>query len=155
MKIRGPLVTLGAVAALGVGIWLVNVSKVEPAPAALPAAESSTSAVASTSAPPAPPRAPAFPAKAEYLGKVPTANGVITLEITVEGEKAIAYACDGNTVESWLRGSAVQGAVSLQNKDKTSRLEGRRDGTAVAGTLWVGDKQWQFEAPPAMGDSDA
>jgi hypothetical protein len=149
MEVRGPLVTLGAVAALGVGIWLVNVSKEDPAPAAPPAAEASTSAVASPSAPPAPPPAPAFPAKADYVGKVPTANGVITVEISVEGEKAIAYACDGNTVESWLRGSAVDGAVSLKNKDKTSRLEGRLEGTAVAGTLRIGERNWQFTAPAA------
>ena len=148
MKIRGPLVTLGAVAALGVGIWLINVSKEDPASAPPPVAESSTTAAASPSAP-VPPPVPAFPAKADYVGKVPTANGVITLEITVEGDKAVAYACDGNTIESWLRGSAVDGAVTLENKDKTSRLDGRLEGAAVAGTLRLGDKTWDFTAPAA------
>ena len=39
MKIRGPLVTLAAVAALGVGILLVNMSKEsEPAPIGKPVA---------------------------------------------------------------------------------------------------------------------
>lgn len=142
MKVRGPLITLAAVAALGAGILLVNVSQ-EPDPAP-PAKPSATPAPQ----PPAPttPQAPAFPAKADYVGKVPIANGAITLDITVEGDKAIAYACDGNSVESWLRGPAVNGAVSLANKDKTSRLEGRLEGVLLVGTLWIGEKKWDFTA---------
>ncbi len=158
MKIRGPLVTLGAVAALGVGIWLVNVSREpDPAPPGKPVAESTTTTAttpataAPAPTPPPPPPAAAFPAKADYVGKIPIANGgVITLEITVDGDKAIAYACDGNTIESWLRGSAVNGTVSLANKDKTSRLEGRLEGSAVVGTLWIGEKKWDFKADPAQ-----
>jgi len=154
MKIRGPLVTLAAVAVLGAGILLVNMSKEESAPQANPYSQSTTTAAAATPAPPpsAPstPPPPAFPAQADYVGKIPTANGTITLEITVQGDKAIAYACDGNTVESWLRGSAVNGAVSLANKDKTSRLEGHLEGNAIVGTLWIGEKKWDFNAPVAQ-----
>ena len=154
MKIRGPLITLGAVAALGVGILLVNISQEpDPAPPGKPAAESTTTAPATPAPAPATTTAapaPAFPAKADYVGKVSTADGVITLEITVEGDKAIAYACDGNTVESWLRGPAVNGTVSLANKDKTDRLEGRLEGTSVVGTLWIGEKKWDFSAPAAQ-----
>ncbi len=154
MKIRGPLVTLGAVAALGVGIWLVNVSKEEATPAQPTAQATTTTAAPAAPAPqqPAPPPAPApaaFPAKADYVGKIPIATGVITLEITVEGDKAIAYACDGNSIESWLRGPAVNGTVSLANKDKTSRLEGRLEGASIVGTLWIGEKKWDFTAAPA------
>ena len=153
MTIRGPLVTLGAVAALGVGILLVNMSKEEKAPQANPYSHSTTTAAATPApAPPAPspPPRPAFPAKADYVGKIPTANGTITLEITVRGDKAVAYACDGSKVESWLRGSAVNGAVSLANKDTTSRLEGHLAGSAIAGTLWIGEKKWDFNAPAAQ-----
>jgi hypothetical protein len=149
MKIRGPLVTLGAVAVLGVGILLVNISKQESAPGK-PAAQSATTVAPTTAAaPPAPttPPPPAFPARADYVSKIPTANGTITLDITVQGDKAVAYACDGNTVESWLRGSAVNGALSLANKDKTSRLDGHLEGNAVVGTLWIGEKKWDFNAP--------
>jgi hypothetical protein len=154
MKIRGPFVTLGAVAVLGVGILLVNMSNEEKTPSANPYSQSTSTAAAATPAPqpPAPstPPPPAFPAKADYIGKIPTANGTITLEITIEGDKAVAYACDGNTIESWLRGSAVNGAVSLANKDKTSRLEGRLEGNAVVGTLWIGEKKWDFKAEPTQ-----
>ena len=154
MKIRGPLVTLAAVAVLGAGILLVNMSKEEPAPQANPYSQATTTAAAATPAapPPAPstPPPPAFPAQADYVGKIPTANGTITLEITVQGDKAVAYACDGNTVESWLRGSVVNGAVSLANKDKTSRLEGHLEGNAIVGTLWIGEKKSDFNAPVAQ-----
>jgi hypothetical protein len=154
MKIRGPLVTLAAVAVLGAGILLVNMSKEEPAPQANPYSQATTTAAAATPAapPPAPstPPPPAVPAQADYVGKIPTANGTITLEITVQGDKAVAYACDGNTVESWLRGSAVNGAVSLANKDKTSRLEGHLEGNAIVGTLWIGEKKWDVNAPVAQ-----
>jgi hypothetical protein len=154
MKIRGPFVTLGAVAALGVGILLVNMSKEEPAPQVNPYSQSTAATTPATAAPapttpPAPPP-PAFPAKADYVGKIPTANGTIALEITIEGGKAVAYACDGNTIESWLRGSAANGAVSLASKDKSSRLEGRLQGNAVVGTLWIGEKKWDFKADPAQ-----
>jgi hypothetical protein len=153
MKIRGPIVTLGAAAALAVGILLVNISKQDDSPPANPYAQSTTTTAAATpAAPPSPstPPPPAFPAKADYVAKIPTANGTITLEITIDGVKAVAYACDGNTIESWLRGSAANGAVSLANKDKTSRLEGRLDGNAVVGTLWIGEKKWDFKADPAQ-----
>ena len=152
MKIRGPLVTLAAVAVLGAGILLVNMSKEESAPQANPYSQSTTTAAVATPAPPPPstPPPPAFPAQADYVGKIPTANGTITLEITVQGDKAVAYACDGNTVESWLRGSAVNGAVSLANKDKTSRLEGHLEGNAIVGTLWIGEKKWDVNAPVAQ-----
>ena len=153
MKIRGPILTLAAVAVLGVAILLINISKEESPPAGKPAAQTTT-AVAPTTAPPPPapttPPPPAFPAKADYVGKIPTANHTITLEITVDGDKAIAYACDGNTVEAWLRGSAVNGAVNLVNKDKTSRLDGRLQGTAIVGTLSLGEKKWDFNAPIAQ-----
>ena len=152
MKIRGPLVTLAAVAVLGAGILLVNMSKEESAPQANPYSQSTTTAAVATPAPPPPstPPPPAFPAQADYVGKIPTANGTITLEITVQGDKAIAYACDGNTVESWLRGSAGNGVVSLANKVKTSRLEGHLEGNAIVGNLWIGEKKWDFNAPVAQ-----
>jgi hypothetical protein len=154
MKIRGPILTLVAVAVLGIGILLVNMSKEKSGPTDNPYSQSTTTAAAA--APAAPPTAPstppppAFPAKADYVGKIPTANGTITLEITVQGDKAIAYACDGYKVESWLRGSAVNGTVSLANKDKTSHLDGRLEGTAIVGTLSIGEKKWDFNAPLAQ-----
>ena len=119
-----------------------------------PVAQTTTTAAAAPLPAPVPtPARAAFPSNADYVGKIPTATGTITLDISVEGDKAIAYACDGNSVEVWLRGRAVNGAVSLASKDKASRLEGRLEGSAVVGTLWIGEKKWDFKAdatqPPA------
>ena len=151
MKIRGPIVTLGAVAVLGIGIWLVNVSKEDRAePATTCRADHHIGRPGTAAGPSAPPAPVAFPAKADYVGKIPIATGTITLDISVEGDKAIAYACDGNSIESWLRGSATNGAVSLASKDKASRLEGRLEGNAIVGTLWIGEKKWDFKADPAQ-----
>jgi hypothetical protein len=147
MKVRGPLITLAAVAALGVGILTVNIS--QEADPVVPGTPVASSATAPTTPAPAPPE-PAFPATADYVGKIPTATGTITLDISIDGDKAIAYACDGNSIESWMRGSAVDGAVSLASKDGTGRLEGRLDGKAVVGTLWIGQKKWDFTADPAQ-----
>lgn len=152
MKISGPILTLGAVAVLGAGILLVNISQQPEKPPPEYSTAQPTTATAAAPATPAPstPPPPAFGAKADYVGKIATANGTITLEITVEGQKAIAYACDGNTIESWLRGTAVNGAVSLASKDKSGKLDGRLQGNAVVGTLRIGEKQWDFSASAAQ-----
>ena len=141
MKIRGPMVTLGAVAAVGAGMWLVNVSQQTETP---PVAE----APVSVAAPPSPtaPRLQQFPAKADYVGTVSTNYGSITLDINVGGNRAVAYACDGNSVEVWLRGDATDGVVRLASKDKASTIDGRLRGSTVAGTLEIRGKSWQFVA---------
>ena len=147
MKIRGPVVTLSAVAVLGAGILFVNISQEKASlVTGTPVAAPVTTTVTTSPAPPA----PSFPATADYVGEITTAKGVITLDIAVEGDVAVAYACDGNVIESWMRGPAIEGAVSLSSKDKTGRLEGRLDGTAVVGTLWIGAKKWGFTAEPAQ-----
>lgn len=163
MKVRGPLVTLGVVAVLGVGIWLVNISKQDgspPGPATTQAAPAPTTQAApapvKTTQTPTPPPPPAFPAKADYVGEIVTSGGTITLDIAVDGTggQAIAYGCDGSTVESWYRGSAANGVVSLANKDKTSQLDARLEGDRVVGTLAIGGKSYDFTtaaAPPPAG----
>jgi hypothetical protein len=156
-KISGPVVTLVAVAALGAGIWAFNVSQEsKPAPPAKTVAAATTTqapAAAPSSSIPPPPSFPAFPAKANYVGKIPTANGHITLEITINGDKAVAYACDGNTVEVWLRGSATNGVLALKSKDSASTLDGHLDGDGVVGTLKIGQESFDYTtkpvAPPA------
>lgn len=140
--------TLAAAAALGGGLWFVNVShETTDTTAGKPVAQS-TAVAAPAPSPTTPPQAQ-FPAQATYVGTIPTKTGAITLDITVNGSKAVAYACDGATVEVWMHGTANNGAVSLASKDKASRLEGKLQGNAVVGKLWVGDKKWDFTTGPA------
>ncbi|MFX0575020.1 hypothetical protein [Nocardia nepalensis] len=146
MKRLGPWLTLAAVALLGLVLLAINMSKdTEPSTA-------NTNTVATTQAPPTTtaPAAVPFPGKADYVGKIPLASGgTTTLEITVAGDKAIAYACDGKTIESWLRGSATNGSLQLTGKDD-ARLTGAYDGKTVQGTLWIGGKQWNYTAAPVQ-----
>lgn len=146
MKIRGPLVTVCAAAAVGAGMWFVNVAG--DIPVGQPPQPAPQARVVET-APPATKPAPQFPRKADYAGVVDTAAGDLTIDISIDGPKASAYACDTAGIETWLRGSAANGAVSLANTDRSSRLEGRLQGDTVVGTLWVGPKRWQFTAPAA------
>ena len=147
----GPLLTLAAVAALGGGIWFANVSQeTDPPSPATPVAQSTTTTTVTPPAPPPPTSPPpvAFPATANYISKIPTAAGIITLEVTIDGQTAIAYACDGNAIEVWLRGSATNGALALTSRDQTSRLTGRLDEASIAGALMIGAKSWDFRAAP-------
>jgi hypothetical protein len=152
MSTKGPLLTLGAVAVLGAALLVVNISNESEPPQSTNPPASSVPASASPGLPLSPTQPPpeAFPAKADYVGKIPTHSRALTLEITVEGDKAIAYACDGKSVEVWLRGSAVNGAVSLVNKDKTSHLTGQLVGGSVTGILSIDQDQWNFTAAPAQ-----
>lgn len=154
MKRLGPWLTLVAVAVLGLVLVAVNMSQdSEPATASTnsPAAPP-TSAPPSTSAPPDEPAA-RFPDTADYVGPVPLASGgTLTLAITVEGTRAIAYACDGDTVESWLQGSAADGTLNLTGRNGAT-LTGRLAEADVRGELAIDGKRWEFTvapvAPPA------
>ncbi|MEV0295049.1 hypothetical protein [Nocardia sp. NPDC050710] len=155
MKRLGPWLTLAAVAVLGLALLIVNMSKeTEPTTAkpnattsspAAPTTAAQTTGAAPTSAAPA---AAKFPTKADYVGRIALqTGGTLTLSIAVEGDKAIAYACDGTAVESWLRGSAANGTLTLTGKNDAT-LDGRLDGTTVRGRLAIGGKQWDFTAAP-------
>lgn len=153
-NVNGPVVTLVAVAALGAGLWVFNASQESsPSPPAQPATPVTASTATAPAAPTppsnsAPPALPAFPAKANYVGKIPTASGHITLEITINGDKAVAYACDGNSVEVWLRGSATNGVLALSSKDAASSLDGHLEGDGVVGTLKIRQDTFDYTATP-------
>ncbi|MGW0252527.1 hypothetical protein ACWDYH_38470 [Nocardia goodfellowii] len=146
MKRLGPWLTLAAIAVLGLVLLVVNMSKDTEPSSAQP--NSGPSPSASAAPEPTGPKATPFPANADYVATIPlAAGGVMTLEITVEGDKAIAYACDGKAIESWLQGPATNGSLKLTGKNDAT-LTGTHDGTAVNGNLSIGGKQWEFKAEP-------
>lgn len=150
MKRLGPWLTLAAVAVLGIVLIAVNMSR-ETEPATANTNSPPASPVSATSAAPATTVAtPQFPPKADYVGTIPPASGApITLAITVQGDRAIAYACDGRTVESWLQGPVSNGTLQLTGRND-AKLDGRLDGTDVRGTLSLGGKQWEYRTAPAQ-----
>jgi hypothetical protein len=156
MKIKGPIATLGAVAVLGTGLWLVNVNnQSEPAPqpaaatvASAPAAVPAAEPAPTTSPAPTTPAAAPFGGREDFVANIPTKIGNLALEIRVTGDKAWAYACDNDGIETWLSGSAANGTLKLASADKVSQLDGRHQGNTVVGNLRIGEKSWDFTAVP-------
>lgn len=134
---RSPLITLLTGAVLGIGLWIASMVAASPAPA--PAgygttAGASATAAATTSSPaaveptatpspsavtPSPSPSPTgsfvIPAHANYVGPVMAGGGAIA--IVVHETSAIAYYCNGSTIEAWLSGVPQHGHLSLTGKD--------------------------------------
>ncbi|WP_067823624.1 hypothetical protein [Nocardia inohanensis] len=143
MKPAGPLLTLAAAAALSGGLLIANTATHGGTDSA-----TARTAVTTSAAPSAPVTTrPGFPAQADYVTVIATAGRPITLSVTITGAKAVAYACDGAAVESWLKGAADAGRTTLSGNN--SRLEAQLAGASLAGSLLLDGKTYDFTAPPA------
>jgi hypothetical protein len=154
---KGPVITLIAAAALGIGVFSANVAQEDPSAAP----ERPTASVATSTVKPPPPTKPTppvptpFPAKAAFHGDISNQKGVLTVDIKVTGAKATAYACDNYGIEEWLAGSAVDGVLSMKSDDGKSRLDGRHEANnTVVGNLSIDDKQWTYTATSVQGQSN-
>ncbi|NYJ05019.1 hypothetical protein [Petropleomorpha daqingensis] len=149
---RGPLVTLLAVFGLALVLLAVNYTR-QPEPAGQAAVSSGTTTSAPTSSPPATttsaptttPAATPFPAQVVYAGH--TAGGEASVAVAVKDDQALAYVCDGTTLEAWLRGSAANGELALQGNGGAT-LTGALANGQLAGTLTVGPLSVGFAAAP-------
>jgi hypothetical protein len=123
-------------------------SKVPPSAAPSDAASASSAPPDAVSSAPAPPaEAPvktAPPRRANYTGRVN--GGGASIAVSVQGDRAIAYLCDGRRAEAWLNGTVTEGRLDLKNA-KGDSLAGDVRKSSVAGTVKVGAKSWQFSAP--------
>ncbi len=166
MTHRSPLVTLiGLVAAFAI-MFGVNLA----VSSATPGGEASAgpSAAATTAAPsaappsaapspsatqPASPSASAteddeqFPEQVVYAGR--TEDGSTAVAVAVLGNKAAAYLCDGESVESWLRGTVDGDALSLRNKNGTTELEAKLDDGRLEGKIDLDGDELEFTISPA------
>jgi hypothetical protein len=135
---RSPLITLLTGAVLGIGLWIASMVAASPAPAGYGASAAAATATATAPAPsspvPATTSAPAsspsaatpsaspsptssfvIPAHANYVGPVMAGGGSIA--IVVHDTSAIAYYCNGASIEAWLSGVPQHGHLSLTGKD--------------------------------------
>jgi len=87
---------------------------------------------------------------ATYAGA--TTGGAATLAIAVKDGQAVAYLCDGRRVESWLRGTATGGVLSLTGSHAGS-LTGRYGGGRASGTVSAGGRQWTFQIAEVLPPS--
>jgi serine/threonine-protein kinase len=142
MKRNTPLITLLTGAVLGVALLVATMlanpssaplnysaaaaSSAAPAESATasptgPAPAESSEAPEQSSAEPAaaPSPAPArtTPTRADFTGRVGGGGGSVA--VAVHGDKAIAYVCNGSTVEGWMRGKVDGDKLVLTGKNQT------------------------------------
>ncbi|GAA4707510.1 hypothetical protein GCM10023215_55600 [Pseudonocardia yuanmonensis] len=119
------------------------------APAGAPAQAAQATPQASAPAPQA--QAPqqeqeAAPAVSDAAFAGRSAGNEVTVAMGVEGDKVVAYVCDGEQVESWFEGTVNGGKLQLSGVD--GDLTADATDRAVFGTVAVGDKSWPFSAQP-------
>jgi len=150
MKRNTPLITLLVGAALGVVILVASMLATPSgaAPAGYSAAAASAAPVPSSAAPStpapaesseAPEQSPAAapspaptrttPTRADFAGRVGGGGGSVA--VAVHGDKAIAYVCNGSTVEGWMRGKVENGKLTLTGKNKTKLTASIHTGTVT------------------------
>lgn len=152
-----PLLTLGAVAALGGALLAVDVlGDPGQAPPPAPAA-----AAAPDPAPASEPVAvvPDPPAVAESVWAGRSSGNEVTVAIAVKDGRAVAYVCDGEQVEAWLEGTLTGSALALEGADGAV-LTGTVDATAALGSVTAGGGTWPFaakvvQAPDGLYDGRA
>jgi hypothetical protein len=169
VRIRSPVLTLLAVAVLAAALLVTNMIKAKPAqnqggggeypgaPAVTSSAPASvtsapSSAEASTGAATSPAESESshtetpdsgFSPQATYTGW--TAGHEASVAIAVKQKRALAYLCDGASVESWLLGTARNGSLALVSKTG-SKLTGTRAGSAVSGSVEFAGRSLRFSA---------
>jgi hypothetical protein len=140
MRRNTPLITLLTGAALGVVLLISTMlanpssaplnysaaaaSSAAPAESATPAestapapAESSEAPEQSPAAAPSPAPTRTTPTRADFTGRVGGGGGSVA--VAVHGDKAIAYVCNGSTVEGWMRGKVAGDKLVLTGKNQT------------------------------------
>jgi len=130
MKRNTPLITLLTGAALGIVLLVASMlATPSKAPAGYAGAATPTPAsaatVASSSAAASPTAAASSSSatasanaqfRADYAGRVK--GGIhASVAISIHGTQAVAYACNGSSVEAWLSGTASGGRLALTGKN--------------------------------------
>jgi serine/threonine-protein kinase len=145
---RGPLITLGAglvVAAVLIGLNMNAAADDRAAPIAANVATATTAEPAtfgSAQEPGVLPPTTALAAttaadrtRATFAGHVQNDGG--SLAISLRDGVAIAYICDGNRLEAWLKGTASGGTLTLTGKKGAAIIgtfgSGRANGKVTAG----------------------
>ncbi|GIF37962.1 serine/threonine-protein kinase [Actinoplanes xinjiangensis] len=73
-----------------------------------------------------------------------TVDGAGTLAISIRDGQAIAYICDGDRLEAWLKGTAKNGLLNLSGKNDT-KITGLFDARRAAGEVTVEGRAHRFE----------
>jgi len=151
MSHKGPLLTLSTgavVAAVLLGLSTQANTESTNAAARAPSQSSPVPKTTPSSAGPSPAasasKPPAAGRKAVFAGRV--VGGKATVAISVKDGRAVAYFCDGNRTEAWMRGPATGGDLDLKGAPGGT-LTGTFGRNKAAGTVTAGGQKWQFDAP--------
>jgi len=148
MKIKTPYVTLLVGAALGAVLLVASMLATPKAPAspiaaATPAPASSAPAQPASASPTATVVAN-VPARANYAGEVN--GGGASVAISIHHGQAIAYVCNGSVIEAWLKGTAVNGHLSMTGKGH-ARLSATYRTKRAVGHVIAHGVRYTFSAP--------
>ena len=108
--------------------------------------------------------AAALPQSATFTASMPGKDGgpPMAMAINVEGDKVVAYACNGTNDAAWFRGTQKDGTMELTS-DYLDTLKATFDGTNLNATVTMNDMTMTMMAQPAsppagmytMTDGDA
>ena len=161
MRRNTPLITLLTGAALGVVLLVANMladpsgkpasysaaAAASTSPPATPAAPATSAPAAPSSPAPAAPSPTAVttaPVKATYAGRVGGGGGSVA--VSIHGSQAIAYVCNGSTVEAWFKGTAANGVLIMTGKNH-SHFSAIYDFGKVTGDVLAHGTDYSFSVP--------
>ncbi len=172
MRRNTPLITLLTGAALGVVLLIASMLATpsgKPASYSAAAAATTSAPAAVTSAPAAATSAPASatepssaspapsspaaaspttvttsPVNATYAGRVGGGGGSVA--VSIHDGQAIAYVCNGSTVEAWFKGTAVNGVLIMTGKNH-SHFSAIYDFGKVTGDVLAHGTDYSFSLP--------
>jgi len=143
----GSYASPGPGAAATTGAPTAGPTSVAPSPsgggtaAASPSA-TETTAAASPSAAETATEDEQFPNEVVYAGRAE--DDSIAIAVAVLGNRAAAYLCDGESVESWLGGTVDGDTLSLRNKSETVELEAQLADGRLAGRIDLDGDDLEF-----------
>lgn len=148
MKIKTPYLTLLVGAALGAVLLVASMLATPKAPAS-PIAAATPAPASSAPAQPASPTPTAtvvanVPARANYAGEVN--GGGASVAISIHHGQAIAYVCNGSVIEAWLKGTAVNGHLTMTGKGH-ARLSATYRTKRAVGHVIAHGVRYTFSAP--------
>jgi hypothetical protein len=151
MSYRGPLTTLAAgaaVTAVLIGLTFRAAPASQPAAGGgatptLPAAGTLSAPAGTPPAKPAKPTPPRVRVNGTWAGKVGGTG--TTLAIAVRNGTAVAYLCDGDRIEAWMRGTAIGSLLTMTAVKGNGRLTGTLRGDRASGRVTAAAKDRAFD----------
>jgi len=148
MKRNTPLITLLGGGVLGIALLIASmVSTPSKTPAGYSAAAAQTPSAAASSAV----ATPGATLNADYAGRVKD-DPHASVAISIRGSQAIAYVCNGSTVEGWMRGKVEGDKLVLTGKNQTHLTASYHAGK-VTGDVEAHGTDYSFSVPTVSKSS--